>query len=430
MLDSNSKGASMAIVLPFRSVRPVKEYVANVASQPYDVINSEEAKEIAKDNALSFLHVTKSEIDLPVGTSPYSEEVYQKARQNFVGYLRNGVLFQDRGPEYYVYCQKKGSHEQCGIGACVHISEFDLGNVKRHEMTLPEKEADRTRHIDTVNAQTGPVFLTYRSNIEINRLVEKIKESIPEYDFETKDGVKNRVWVVGDKESIRKIRKAFRKVERLYIADGHHRAASGVAVAKRRLSAAKKNRMRAPFNLILAVLFPHNEVKIRDYNRVVKDLSGLDATEFIKKIQEKFFVDADYFDKSPQGPRQYGMYLEGKWYRLRAKDACIQESDIVGSLDVSILQDNLLGPLLGIQDPRSDKRIHFVGAARGIGELERMVDSGKFRVAFSLYPPTVDQMMAVADAGEMMPPKSTWFEPKLMDGIMVHILDEETKAGK
>ena len=415
----------MAVILPFRSARPYREHISKVASEPYDVVRSEEARMIAQNNELSFLHVTKSEIDLPDGTNPYSDEVYQRARQNLDRFMKTGVMFQEKEPAFYVYCQRKGSHEQCGIGACVHVEEFDIGNVKKHEMTLPAKQADRTKHIDAVNAQTGPIFLAYRSREEINRLVGKIRKRNPEYDFVATDGVSHSVWVVDDKASIRQIETEFRKVERLYIADGHHRAASGVAVAKMRGAAREERGRYASYDLILAVLFPHDNLQIKDYNRVVKDLRGLSAVEFITKVQERFSVEPDYSNKYPQSPWEFGMYIEGKWFRLRWRNGCSQENDLVGALDVSILQENLLGPILGIQDPRSDARIRFVGATRGIEELERKVDSGEFKVAFALYPPTLEQMMKVADAGKMMPPKSTWFEPKLMDGILVHLIGDE-----
>jgi uncharacterized protein (DUF1015 family) len=420
-----SKEASMAIVLPFKAVRPPAEHVAKVASPPYDVITADEARQMSRDNSISFLHVTKSEIDLPEGIDLYGDEVYETARQNFTNYLKQGILIQEEQPAFYIYCQKMGTHEQCGIGACIHIKEFEHGNVMRHEMTLPQKEADRTRHIDIVDAQTGPIFLTYRSSNAIKRLVKHIRErSKPEYDFCVND-VSQKVWVVKEEDLIRKIKEEFKRVERLYIADGHHRAASAVTVSKMRRAFAQKEDMIAPHDLILSVLFPHDELKIRDYNRLVRDLYGLTSSEFIEEIQKMFSLRPNYIQKSPQEAHEFGMYLEKKWYGLKAKKGSFDQGDIVGALDVYILHENLLNPILGIKDPRSDTRIRFVGATWGTDELERMVDSGAFQVAFSLFPPTVDQMMAVADYGKIMPPKSTWFEPKLMDGIIVHRLDQE-----
>ncbi len=412
----------MAVIVPFRAVRPRKEYVAKVASYPYDIISSEEAREIAKDNPLSFLHVTKSEIDLPADINPYDDEVYRTAKRNFEKLLAEGILAEDREPSFYVYCQRMGRHEQCGIGACVHVTEFESGRVKKHEMTLTEKEADRTRHIDRVNAQTGPIFLTYRSRPEINRLVGEIRKGPPEYDFLSDNGVVHTLWVVRDQAAIRRIEHEFRKVDSLYIADGHHRAASGVAVAALRDRSAGRREPCADHKLILAVLFPHDQLRIMDYNRIVKDLAGLDEAEFLEKIGEKFAIEPGRGKKSPEQPHEFGMYLRGRWFSLKAREGICRKDDVVGSLDVSILHENLLGPVLGIRDPRGDRRIRFVGGIRGAGELEKKVDSGEYAVAFTLYPPAIDQMMAVADEGKVMPPKSTWFEPKLRDGILVHVL--------
>lgn len=420
----------MAVVVPFKAVRPRKQDAKRVASYPYDVLSSDEARAIAKDNPLSFLHITKAEIDLPRDVDPYDHRVYEKARQNFEKQVQEGVLIRDQKPCYYVYRQTLKDHEQWGIGACVHVAEFESGHVKRHEMTLPAKEVDRTRHIDAVNAQTGPIFLAYRSREAINRLVGKIGAGQPEYDFLSDNGVSHALWVVSDDETISELMAQFRQIDRLYIADGHHRAASGVAVARAREQQAKGPEYGKAHNFILAVLFPHDQLMIRDYNRVVKDLGGRSEKDFLERAGAVFDIEGNYGEKSPQGPREYGMYLQGAWYRLRPKAGRVPENDIVGALDVSILQDHLLGPVLGIRDPRGDARIRFVGGARGIAELEKMVDSGEYAVAFSLYPPTMDQMMAVADAGRMMPPKSTWFEPKLRDGILIHLLGngEEEKA--
>lgn len=418
----------MALILPFRAVRPRREFVAEVASYPYDVISSEEAREIVKGNPLSFLHVTKAEVDLPADIDPYDARVYERARRNFEEMLKKGVLFQDETPCFYVYRLRRGEHEQRGVGACVHIKDFEEGRVKKHEMTLPDKREDRRRHIDVVDAQTGPIFLTYRRREEVSRVVEEImKEKEPEYDFVSRDGVSHTLWVVKDGEDVGMLARALKDIDAMYIADGHHRAASGVAVAQMRRRDAQSRGLYLPHNLILAVLFPDDELQVKGYNRVVKDLCGMDEGEFIARLEKGFLVEPDYRERTPKKPHEYGMYLKGRWYRLRVKEGTYPADDDMESLDVSILQKNVLSPILGIHDPSGDPRITFVGAAKGVEELERLVDSGQYAVAFALCPPTVEEMMRVADTGRVMPPKSTWFEPKLRDGILVHLLAEDRK---
>lgn len=410
-------------ISPFRAVRPKKSYVLDVASLPYDVLSSAEARAIAQGNPFSFFHISKAEIDFPEDTSPYDARVYEKAKSNLEIFVKKGVLVQEEKPSFYIYAQKMGDHRQYGIVAGVQASDFESGKVKRHELTLAEKQEDRTRHFETLNAQTGPIFLTYRAEPGIDGLVDAIVKREPEYDFTASDGIRHTVWVVSEHHEISRLESAFRGVPCLYIADGHHRAASAVEVARRKRAAGGQCTGREEYNFIMSVLFPHDQLKIMDYNRAVKDLNGLDDVNFLKRIEDNFSVAPDFREKSPGNPHDFGMYLSGRWYKLTAKPACYAQGDAIEALDVSILQNTLLGPVLGIGDPRTDKRIKFIGGVRGMAELERLVDSGECAVAFSLYPPSLEQMMRVADSGGIMPPKSTWFEPKLRSGLFVHLLD-------
>jgi len=411
----------VSTVVPFRALRPKKERVRQVASHPYDVLDWEEAKRIARDNPLSFLHVEKSEIDLRKDrdTGVYGDEVYRKAKKNLDKLIRDGVLIKDKKPCFYIYRQSVPGHTQYGIVGGVSTEEYDAGLIKKHELTMFDKEEDRTRHIDTVNAQTGLVFLVYRAAEGIDRIVADVVKEEPEYEFSAEDGVGHTVWVIDDEATIERIRREFSRVECLYIADGHHRAASAAAVARRR----REKGRTGEYDYFMATLFPDNQLRILDYNRVVKDLNGMSEAGFIERTREGFRVAEDYIDRSPVRFHEFGMYLKGRWYRLTARDRIYVGKSKIGQLDVSILQDNILRPLLGIQDPRTDRRIKFVGGVRGMKELERLVDSGQFGVAFSMYPPTLSQLMDIADAGEIMPPKSTWFEPKLRSGIFVHPLE-------
>ena len=413
----------MARISPFRAVRPKKEFVQDVAAFPYDVVNSAEARVIAQDNPVSFLHISKAEIDLAETAAFDHPDVYQKAKSNLESFLDRGILVQDVKPFIYVYAQKMGNHKQYGIVATVHVSEFEAGRVKKHELTLPQKEEDRTRHFDTLNAQTGPLFLTYRGQGAINRLIAEITQAEPEYDFKLADGIAHTVWVVSEEKKIHAILDEFDKIDSLYIADGHHRAASAVTVARKRRQRNPMHSGNEEYNFILSVLFPQDQLKILDYNRAVKDLNGLDRDHFLKQIETCFQISAGFSQKSPGSLHEFGMYISGQWYKLTAKAECYRNEDLIGALDVSILQRCLLGSILGIGDPRQDQRIKFIGGMRGMGELERLVDSGEFAVAFSLFPPSVEQMIQVADSGAIMPPKSTWFEPKLRSGLFVHLLD-------
>ena len=413
----------MSRVIPFRALRPGKPGVRQVAAPPYDVLNVAEARQQVRDNPLSFLHVEKSEIDLPDAASVEDRRIYARAKENLEGMIRRGILFQEESAAFYLYRQQMGEHVQTGIVACVSIAEYETGRILRHELTRADKERERTLHIDTVGAQTGPVFLTYRKREAINRLTAPIADRPPEYDFTAADGVIHTVWVIRDPEEIREVAEGFAPVEALYIADGHHRAAAAAAVARLRSSRNPGDREEGAHHFILAVLFPHDQLRIVDYNRAVRDLNGLTEASFLKQIGEHFVISEDFTVRSPERTHEFGMYLKGGWYGLTARPEILREDDPIAGLDVSLLQENLLGPVLGIRDLRTDARIDFIGGIRGMAELERLVDLTGFAVAFSLYPPTVAQMMAVADQGKVMPPKSTCFEPKLLSGLFVHLLE-------
>ena len=412
----------MSIVLPFKTLRPHKQFVKAVASCPYDVVNVEEARNIAGDNPLSFLHVEKSEIDLPPHADASGNQEYEIAKANLQILIQRGIFFQDQTPCFYIYCQRMDTRTQYGIVAKVSLKEYEEGRMKKHELTRKDKEIDRIRHVSLVNAQTGLVFLAYKSQISIDFVVEKTVMSPPEYDFTADDGISHAVWVISDRKDIESLINAFAKVDDLYIADGHHRAAAAAAVGKLRKEQNPGGTGDEAYNYMMAALFPHNQLRIMDYNRVVRDIYGMSMHEFVQKVGEKFIISDNFGEKSPQQCHEFGMYLQGKWFKLIAKDGTFNEHDPVKALDVSILQNNLLEPVLGIHDPRSDNRIDFVGGIRGMKELEQLVDSGDFAVAFSVYPTTLAHLMAVADAGMVMPPKSTWFEPKLRSGIFVHLL--------
>ena len=412
----------MVVVTPFRAVRPAKKYVKDVASYPYDVIDSREARRLTRENAKSFLRIVKSEVDFPDNGVGF-DRVYEKARENLYDFLQRDILFQDKKECFYIYRQKMGDHVQYGIVACVAVADYESGTIKRHELTRKDKELDRTRHISSVNAQTGPVFLTYRALKTIDMMVKKIVRGNPEYDFTSDDGIAHSAWVVDDINLIERIKQEFGKVDSLYIADGHHRAAAAAAVARMRREEKQDHNGREEYNRIMTVIFPHDQLNVMDYNRVIRDLGGLDKEQFISKVQERFILSDDFKERSPQQQGEFGMYMDGMWRRLQAVEEAMDKDDSVGMLDVSILQDRLLRPLLGIDDPRTDNRILFVGGIRGMDELERLVDSGEYVVAFSMYPTTMNQLMNIADIGKIMPPKSTWFEPKPRSGIFVHLLD-------
>lgn len=416
----------MSIIRGFKGYRPTKELCSRVAALPYDVMNSAEAREMVKDNPYSFLHIDRAEIDLPVGTDIYSAEVYAKASSNLEKMINDGIYIQDEKPVMYIYTLTMNGRSQTGLVICASIDEYINNKIKKHELTREDKEQDRIRHVDTCNANTGPIFLTYKNKAEINTLIDNwTTNNSPEYDFVSEDGIGHTVWVINDDNTINALKAAFEEVPSLYIADGHHRNASAVKVGlKRRAEIGDNYDPEAEFNYYLAVAFPDNQLHIMDYNRVVKDLNGNSKDEFITKIKEKFEVE-EYNEKGslkPEKAHTFGMYLDNKWYLITAKNEIIDENDPVKVLDVSILQEYLLTPILGIGDPRTDKRIDFVGGIRGLEELEKRVDSGEMTVAFSMYPTSMEQLMNIADADKIMPPKSTWFEPKLRSGIFVHKL--------
>jgi uncharacterized protein (DUF1015 family) len=413
----------MARIEPFRGVRPRKDFAHLVAAPPYDVLTSEEARELAAGNPYSFLHIGKPEIDLPPGTDIYSDAVYAKGKENFERFLREGTIVPDRTRNFYVYKQVWGDHVQIGLVAAASCQDYLDDIIKKHELTRVDKENDRMRHIETLGSQTGPVFLTYKRNDAIDALVAEGMDKAPEVDITTYDGVRHVIFVVDEEGLGRRIREAFAGLDHLYVADGHHRSAAAARIKIKRDKERPGRTGREEDNFFLAVIFPHSQMKILPYNRLVRDLNGLDSAAFLAQVGEKFAVRLEA-KAAPEKSRQFAMFLDGRWLVLEARPGSFDPADPIRSLDVSILQENLLAPILGIADPRTDKRIDFVGGIRGTAELEEKVLSGRFRVAFSLYATTIEQLFAVADGGNVMPPKSTWFEPKLKDGLVVHMIDE------
>lgn len=411
----------MSVIRPFSALRPKKEYASAVAALPYDVMNSEEAREKVKDLPYSFLHVDKAEIDLPVGTDIYSDAVYAKAAENLKKLMSDGICVLDSKKNLYIYRQTMGDVVQTGVVGCASVDDYLNGVIKRHELTRADKEEDRIRHVDTCDANTGPIFLAYREKAEINAVLDKYTALVPEYDFISDGGVRNEVWVVEDEADIKTLVDGFARIPSLYIADGHHRAASAVKVALKRRAAHPDYTGDEEFNYFLAVYFRSNDLKILDYNRLIKDLNGLSPEELLAKLGESFTVEAHDGAVRPAKRHGFGMYLDGKWYSLTLKDGIADESDPVGSLDVSLLQKLVISRIFGIDDPRTDKRIDFVGGIRGLGELEKRCGED-VRVAFSMYPTSLDELMRIADASQIMPPKSTWFEPKLLSGLFIHFL--------
>ena len=413
----------MAEIRPFRCIRPSKEAASAVAALPYDVYDRKEAKEIVKKNPLSFLAVDRAETQFEDGKNPYAPEVYEQAARTLKRWQQEGILTEDESPFYYLYELVMEGRAQTGIVACASVDDYSCGVIARHENTREEKEQDRSCHVDVTNAHTGPIFLAYRSQEELNGLVALEKKKTPLYDFISEDGICHRVWKIEDPQKAEEIHRIFSGIPRVYIADGHHRAASAVKVAAMRREANPSWTGNEEFNYFLSVLFPDDQLMIMPYNRVVQDLNGLTREEFLKKT-ERYFVVTERGRKafSPEQKGQVGMYLDGSWYQLDARPE-IRTDDPVEGLDVSILQDRILGPLLGIGDPRTDSRIRFVGGIRGLSELERLVDSGA-AVAFSMYPTSIRELFEVADAGLLMPPKSTWFEPKLRSGLFIHAIEK------
>lgn len=414
----------MAVIRAFKAIRPRKDLAFKVAALPYDVMNSDEAREEVKGNEYSFLHIDKAEIDLDKNIGIYDEKVYKKAKENLENMISNNILVEDKKPCLYIYRLTMNGKSQTGIVGCTSIDDYMNDNIKKHEHTRRDKEIDRINHVDYCDANTGPIFMTYRYNEEINNIVNEWTKNKPVYDFTAKDGVKHEVWVINNGDTILNICNIFKKIDSLYIADGHHRAASAVKVGIKRREEIGNYSGDEEFNFFLSVVFPDSDLNIIDYNRIVKDLNGLTTKKYIDKISEKFEVEV-YNGEGQYKPCEkhtYGMYLDGIWYKLAPKNGTYDLNDVVSNLDVSILQENLLAPILGIEDPRQDSRIDFVGGIRGLKELEEKVDSKEYRLAFSMYPVTLEELMKIADEGKVMPPKSTWFEPKLRSGLFIHKL--------
>jgi len=413
----------MPLIRPFAGLCPAPNRAAEVAAPPYDVLDSNEARQRAAGKPWSFLHISKPEIDLAPDIDPYDPSVYAKGKENFERMLSEGVLQQDKAPCYYLYRLIMGSHQQVGLVAAARVSDYDSNRIRKHEFTRPDKEDDRVRQIDSLSAQTGPVFLTYKHHAAIDELVAQAIAAAPDMDITADTGVRHSIWRVTDAAQIDLITRTFDAMDCLYIADGHHRSAAASRVAAARKAANPQHSGEEAYNYFLSVIFPDNQMQILDYNRVIKDLSGQTADNFLAAVSKAFAVEKTSGQCKPARAGEFGMYLKEQWYRLTIKPELIPQEDPVKRLDVSLLQDNLIAPLLGIADPRRDKRIDFVGGIRGLGELERRVNSGEMAVAFALHPTSMAQLMAVADAGEVMPPKSTWFEPKLADGLVSHLLD-------
>lgn len=413
----------MSVVRPFKALRPVKNMVEEFSCPPYDVLEENEVREIVKNHPESFLRVTRAEVEFSGGDDPHSEAVYKKASENLRNYEEKGIIVQD-SPCFYIYRETWRGKSQTGLFATVSVDEYDQGKIKKHELTRQDKEDDRAMHIEILNAQTGPVFLTYKSDPEIkNILIDFTEKSEKIYDFTDENSVHQEMWRVSENSDIEKIRLAFSKLEALYIADGHHRAAAASRAQKNIEAKTGKKDENAEYNYFLAAMFPHDEMRVLDYNRVVKDLNGLSSNEFIKKISDSFVVEeASDSPYSPENVHNFGMYLNKKWYKLTAKKEISEKNDPVQELDVYILQEYLLNPVLGIENPRKDSRIHFLGGIRGLNALEEWIDGKNWGVAFSMFPTPLEQLINVADAGKIMPPKSTWFEPKLRSGLVIHKL--------
>ncbi|MCU7904237.1 MAG: DUF1015 family protein [Candidatus Thiodiazotropha sp. (ex Epidulcina cf. delphinae)] len=413
----------MSLIRAFPGLRPAEGRAADVAAPPYDVMNEAEAREMAQGRPWSFLHISRPEIDLPEGADPYAPQVYAKAAENLHKMQQDGILVRDAKPCYYVYRLTMGSHTQTGLVAAASVDAYDNNRIKKHEFTRPAKEDDRVRQIDVLNAQTGPVFLVYPSTAAVDTLLSQASQSRPNMDVTAGDGVRHRIWILDDDTLVARLTREFESMGALYVADGHHRSAAGSRVGASRKAANPDHTGEESYNYFLSVIFPHNQMQILDYNRVVKDLNGLDTAAFLVRVKESFLVESSQQPVKPGETAEFGMYLDRRWYRLRLDPARIPSDDPVARLDVSLLADNLIEPILGISDPRRDGRIDFVGGIRGLSGLQQRVDSGEMAVAFSLFPTAMEDLMAVADAGEVMPPKSTWFEPKLADGLVSHVLD-------
>ena len=415
----------MATIKPFKGLRPPKELVEQVASRPYDVLNSDEAREEAKGNEKSLYHIIRPEIDFPVGTDEHSPQVYQKAAENFRHFQEKGWLVQDKKECYYVYAQTMHGKTQFGLVVCAYVPDYMNGVIKKHELTRRDKEEDRMKHVRICNANIEPVFFAYPENEELDKIVWKYAATEPEYDFLAPiDGFGHTFWVIDDDEDIRRITEIFAKIPALYIADGHHRSAAAALVGAEKAKENPHHRGDEEYNYFMAVCFPDKQLTIIDYNRVVKDLNGLSPQEFLVRLSKNFEVnDMGTAIYKPQALHNFALYLENHWYSLTANPGTYDDSDPIGVLDVTISSNLILKDILGIQDLRTDKRIDFVGGIRGLGELKRRVDSGEMKMALALYPVTMKQLMDIADTGNIMPPKTTWFEPKLRSGLVIHKLE-------
>jgi len=410
------------LIRPFRALRPVPERADAVAAPPYDVLTTAEARQRAEGRPFSFLHISKPEIDLPEGTDPYGPAVYAKGAENLRKLIDKGILVRDEKPHYYIYQLRMGEHVQTGIAGVGSVAEYDRNRIRKHEYTRPDKEDDRVRHITALNAQTGPALLAYRNNVELHQIIKQNSRHFPACEVTADDGVVHTIWVVDDHAQISAITRIVDAMESLYIADGHHRSAAASRVAAARNTGNPHHTGDMDYSFFLCVAFPDDEMRIFDYNRLVRDLNGLTPAGLLERVGQLFAVTRTDKPAKPRHAGQFGMYLDGNWYQLDLR-AGLTPDDPVAGLDVSLLQDQLLAPVLGIGDPRRDKRIDFVGGIRGLDELKRRVDSGEMAVAFALFPTSLEALMAVADANRVMPPKSTWFEPKLADGLLTHVLD-------
>ncbi len=415
----------MAIFKPFKGFRPPKEIVKKLASRPYDVLDSKEARSEAYGNSYSFLRVVKPEIELPEHLNSYSPEVYDKAKENFNKFIDNGWLIQDSHLSYYIYAQTWGEKIQFGIVGCAGVEDYLNNNIKKHELTRPDKEEDRMKHVRAVNANAEPVFFSYPAVKEIDRIVTDIVKQKPEYDFKADDGFGHKLWLINNMETVKKLQKLFEKIPSFYVADGHHRTAAAALVGKEKKEQNPKHTGSEEYNFFMAVVFPDDQLTIIDYNRVVKDLNGLTKEEFLERISDVFEItEKGENAHKPTKLHNFSMYLDGQWYELSARENTYDDSDPIGVLDVTILSYHVLDHILGIKNLRTDKRIDFVGGIRGLSELKKRVDSTEMTVAFALYPVSMNQLIDIADSGNIMPPKTTWFEPKLRSGLVVHKLSE------
>lgn len=413
----------MPIFKPFKAFRPRAEIAKQVAAYPYDVINSDEARELVKDNPLSFLRVGKPEVDLPKDIDLYDPKVYQKGKENLENLIKDGNLVEDSNNSFYVYAQTMNGRTQYGLVGCANVWDYWDDKIKKHEFTRKKKEEDRCEHVRVTNAHTGPIFLTYKDNEKVNSIVKKAIANSPDNDHVADDGIRHTSWLISDENDLKVIEDELAKIDAFYVADGHHRSAAAAIVGKERAEANANHNGEEEYNYFLAVLFPASELYIMDYNRLVKDLNGLTEEQFFAKLRKNFSIQKVAEKYSPKQKGEYGLYIDNQWYILNVDPDFLKIKDPVESLDVAILQKLVLDDILGIEDPRTDDRIDFVGGIRGLSELERRVDSGEMKLAISMFPTSIEELMNIADAGKVMPPKSTWFEPKLRDGLFIHFLD-------